>query len=121
MTKNYVVEVHARIETKRSVEALRSVASDVQEWLYTELDNADFEPTDVTYEVKEVPSPLSIERKFESFDELIGVLFEEKQASANNSLDDHVQFEMADGLPVKSFTLIRQEGEKDRVVLSDSQ
>jgi hypothetical protein len=56
---------------------------------------------------------------FDSFDELIGVLFEEKQSSANNTLDDYVSFEMADGLPVLSWTLIRLRQGKHRVVLSD--
>lgn len=44
-------------------------------------------------------------RSFSSFDELLGVLFEAHARCTNDSFDDFVRIEMADGCPVTSWTI----------------
>lgn len=50
----YIVEIRVCITASQDeAKTLESTTEDVKEWLYTELANEGFEPTDVTYKIKE--------------------------------------------------------------------
>lgn len=60
-----------------------------------------------------------MKRIFTSFDQLIGVLFEEKQG-VGGTLDDLVRFEMPDGKEVKHFVLhSERHSHQATVIVSD--
>lgn len=64
--------------------------------------------------------PYDMAVRFDTLTDVIDELADIVQISANNPIEDHVTFEMPDGLPVLGWVLQRR-GDKFVVVISDAE